>query len=736
MPTLKFKPMALLFHRWIGLILTPIFLAIIVSGGILAIKPILQDPIIAGASPSVEASSVLSTLAVIDPNNKANGAWLTEDGKALVVTSNAAKGPNGIYRLESGELVAERTSTFDFFATVKAFHKALLFDAGGVVLYATYAMGIIILLGPLLSWLHLRNTLIGWHLAIGWTAWPLLLMLPLTGILMSFHIDIGNQPTFKAVSPPVSISRSIEIVSTLPDIQGITSARRFKGGNMMVDIETHTGARTYIVDGQGQATQFSGPGIIKSLHEGLWAGLWSGLLNFIIASLLTIVTVTGFISWVCRWRQSKSHFGSTDADILVTYASQTGTGAQLAEATYQALHKAGVKASCMSLAGLQPESFSRYRHVLMIVSTTGDGDLAESGRAFLKGIQTADNVSASFSMLALGDRRYKNFCAGGETLQNALIAAGAKEFMPMVRADGAPQTAWREWLNAVQQELAVSLDKIEVPEGDQPVTLLLSKRIRLDNHDHYDTHETWQIILDLQKEVKFSSGDILMVSPGVGEPERCYSIGNSAQITPNQIMLTVSRVAWKDAQGQPHDGRMSTLLCRDLPLGASLSGAIRHHPQFNLPEDVTKPVIMVATGCGIAPFIGFVGERAHAGKAAGLSWLFFGNRYREGDFLYGELLSEWHKKGALTRLNTVFSRDCADHGHITKDIIGHGREIVSLLRDQNAVLYICGRARLGEGVENALMQALITYDHLSELAARDMIRTWKASGSLRQDLFD
>ena len=36
-------------------------------------------------------------------------------------------------------------------------------------------------------------------------------------------------------------------------------------------------------------------------------------------------------------------------------------------------------------------------------------------------------------------------------------------------------------------------------------------------------------------------------------------------------------------------------------------------------------------------FIGFLSEREAAGSH-GASWLFFGNRYRDGDFLYGERL--------------------------------------------------------------------------------------------------
>lgn len=107
--------------------------------------------------------------------------------------------------------------------------------------------------------------------------------------------------------------------------------------------------------------------------------------------------------------------------------------------------------------------------------------------------------------------------------------------------------------------------------------------------------------------------------------------------------------------------------------------------QFRLPFKSTTPVIMVGPGTGVAPFIGFIQERAwlqQQGKCMGPGWgrgretgvphlprptppgkevgetlLYYGCRRSDEDYLYREELSQFHKEGSLTQLNVAFSRE-------------------------------------------------------------------------------
>lgn len=82
---------------------------------------------------------------------------------------------------------------------------------------------------------------------------------------------------------------------------------------------------------------------------------------------------------------------------------------------------------------------------------------------------------------------------------------------------------------------------------------------------------------------------------------------------------------------------------------------------FRLPLDHTVPIVMIATGTGIAPFIGYLEERHMMIKnnphhQLGLSQLYYGCRF-EKDCLYKEQLQTYLQSGALTNLTVCYSRD-------------------------------------------------------------------------------
>lgn len=734
------KEIMLVAHRWLGLIFAPIFAVILISGAILAVRPILNGFGPEGGQPKTatgDPAVVVRLLGTVDPRGRAN---VTIDGNRLILSGRGGGGRRA-FDLRSGQKVPIPPRRAGFFRIVRNLHSNLLVGAGLVIDIASYVMVGLLVIGPLLAWPRLRNTVLGWHIGIGWWLFPLLVLTPLTGVLLSLHLGApGGQHAapraHRGNTPAVTPARAIDTVARRGDLSSLVSARIFRGRDVLVTGRTASGNVTYLVTADTVTRMRPGGSMIRRLHLGTWAGAWSGALNLLSALALIAVTGTGTWSWVRRRHLSGRAPADEGADILIAFASQTGTAARLAQATTERLIAGGERAVCGSLATIDPASLARYRQVLIIASTTGDGAVPDQAAPFLNKLERTRTDGAPVALLGLGDSRYPRFCAGAEALRDALLAAGAHETVPMARADGNPADAWNNWVVDVANRLQFSTGEAAPLERDRIVTLALAERKRLDRAEDPQTREAWSVVLVSEEPLDYRPGDLVLIAPEPGAPERCYSIASTMLADPRRIELTIGLATWIDGTGEERLGAVSGRLCRFLPLGTRIEAALRHHTAFNLPSDPERPVIMIGTGCGVAPFIGFLAE-IEAARRPTPAWLIFGNRRASGDFFHRERIEHWRARGVLTRFDTAFSRDESDGAYVQDRIVGEGREMACWLDEKDAVLYVCGRATtLRSAIAKALFDILVTHADLTPAQAQATIETWESAGKIRWDLFD
>src|SRR4029077_18576028 len=118
---------------------------------------------------------------------------------------------------------------------------------------------------------------------------------------------------------------------------------------------------------------------------------------------------------------------------------------------------------------------------------------------------------------------------------------------------------------------------------------------------------------------------------------RLYSIASSPKAHPGEVHLTVAAVRY-DAHGRARKVVCSTFLADRVALNETpVPVFVQPSHGFRLPADLSRPIIMVGPGTGIAPFRAFLEERRATG-ATGRNWLFFGDQQRALDFLYEDEL--------------------------------------------------------------------------------------------------
>ena len=201
---------------------------------------------------------------------------------------------------------------------------------------------------------------------------------------------------------------------------------------------------------------------------------------------------------------------------------------------------------------------------------------------------------------------------------------------------------------------------------------------------------------------------------------RQYSISSSPLVDPQVVRLTVSVVRYTAPSGRARTGACSAHLA-DAPDGALLPVHVQPSAHFHLPDAGDVPVVMVGPGTGIAPFVGFLAERA-ARADGGPAWLLFGERHAATDLWYREELEAWLAAGVLDRLDTAFSRDGRVKVYVQDRLREQGARLWSWL-GRGAHVYVCGDAsRMARDVDAALLEVVARHGGLGRDEATAYVR--------------
>jgi sulfite reductase (NADPH) flavoprotein alpha-component len=214
---------------------------------------------------------------------------------------------------------------------------------------------------------------------------------------------------------------------------------------------------------------------------------------------------------------------------------------------------------------------------------------------------------------------------------------------------------------------------------------------------------------------------------------RLYSIASSLKACPEQAHLLVTNVGFV-SYGRARKGVCTSFLSERLEEGAQVPVFIHSAKHFRLPEDPAASIIMIGVGTGLAPYRGYLQERAATG-ATGRNWLFFGEQRRAANFYHEKEWDAYLSSGLLTRLDTAFSRDQSQKIYVQHRLREAGREIWDWLSD-GAYLYLCGDAeRMAPDVDAALKAIAEEHGGLSHEAAAEYMGDLRSQKRYRRDVY-
>jgi cytochrome P450/NADPH-cytochrome P450 reductase len=159
---------------------------------------------------------------------------------------------------------------------------------------------------------------------------------------------------------------------------------------------------------------------------------------------------------------------------------------------------------------------------------------------------------------------------------------------------------------------------------------------------------------------------------------------------------------------------------------------------FRPPQDTSVPMIMVGAGTGLAPFRGFLQERAaqrEQGLPTARSLLLFGCRTSLTDQLYADELRDYEQQDVV-RVENAYSQEPGRPGRYVQEAMLDCADEVWDLLQQGAVVLVCGNAAtIAPGVRRSLLHIFRERTSTTDADAEAWLAGLRSAGRFVEDIW-
>jgi len=132
--------------------------------------------------------------------------------------------------------------------------------------------------------------------------------------------------------------------------------------------------------------------------------------------------------------------------LVVIYASEGGNAWDVADNVSGLASQKGIDSDQREMNDVSVTDLQSMRKVVVICSTTGDGDIPMTGENFWEELRVSevDLKGLEYSVCALGDSSFPHFCGAGKQIDHRLMELSAKRVTDRQEIDRGTD-GWQDW---------------------------------------------------------------------------------------------------------------------------------------------------------------------------------------------------------------------------------------------------------------------------------------------------